>query len=61
MADRLKIVPVRVDDEGPVIVRVIVRSDPRRAVVDSAGRQSRPIEGVDFGPGVGGQRKMQRA
>ena len=37
MADRLDVVAVGIEHEGAVIVRVIVRPQPRRAVVLAAG------------------------
>ena len=49
MADGFDIVAVRVDDEGAVIVGVVVRADARRAVVLAAGSQRRRVEGVDLG------------
>jgi hypothetical protein len=33
MADRLDVVPVEIEDEGAVVVRVVPRAEPRHAVV----------------------------
>jgi len=54
--DRFDIVAVRVQQEGGVVAGVIGPL-PRRAVVGSARRQSRRVEGLDHGPvpGLEGQ------
>lgn len=49
MADRLEVVAVGVDHEGSVIVRVIVRSQARHAVVSGTGDQCGLVEGVNSG------------
>src|SRR5262245_33964190 len=50
MADGLDIVAVGIEDEGAVIVGMIMRPDARRAVVSAACRDRRAIKGVDGGP-----------
>src|SRR5262245_43219386 len=48
MANHLDVVPVRVDDERRIVVRVIVRAKARRAVVLAARRESRAMEVIDL-------------
>ena len=45
--------PVRIEDEGGVIVRMVMRPQARRAMVAAAGGERRLVEGVDLGPRVG--------
>ena len=52
MADGLDVVAVRVEDVGAVVVLVVDRARTGRFVVDSAGGQSRLVEGVDNVPRV---------
>ncbi len=47
MAHRLDIVPIQIQHEGSVVIRVIVRPQSWRAVVSSGGVQSRPVESID--------------
>src|SRR5262245_33179452 len=61
VAHRLDVVAVGIEHEGAVIVRVIVRSQPRRAVVLAARRERRTIEGVDGGAVLGGESDVQAA
>src|SRR5947209_8490638 len=49
VTDRLDIVPVQVEHEGAVVVRMIMRANAGRAVVLPAGRQRRVVECVDAG------------
>ena len=44
MAHRLDIVPVRVEDEGAVVIGMVMRAQTRRAVVGSARRQRRRVD-----------------
>ena len=62
MAHHFDVVPVRTDDEGRIVVRVIVRAQTGRTMVLAARRQGRAMEGIDL-PAVGGgerQVKMRR-
>ena len=47
MADRLDIVPVGIEREGAVIVRMIMRADAGRTVVPAAGRECGLVECID--------------
>src|SRR5215475_11727160 len=47
VAHNLDVVPVGIDHEGRVVVRVVVRAQARRAVVAGTGLQRRAMEGVD--------------
>src|SRR5262249_1349807 len=66
MTDRLDVVAVEVDDEGAVVVGMILRPQPRRAVVSPARRpvasparrQSRLVEGPHLGPGIDRERDV---
>src|SRR6185369_16458313 len=53
MADRLDVVTVEVEDEGPIVIGMILRSETRRAIVSPARRQRRLVEGLHLGPGIG--------
>lgn len=50
VADRLDVVPVGIEDEGPVVRRMVLLSNPRRAVVPAPGGQAGFVEGVDDVP-----------
>ena len=47
MADRLDVVSVRVEHEGSVIIRMVVRAQARRSVVGGPGCDRRRVEPVD--------------
>jgi hypothetical protein len=49
VTDRFKIVAVGIDHERRVVVRVIVRSQTRLAVVGRPGTESGSVEGIDRG------------
>src|SRR5690606_34883110 len=61
VAHRLDVVAVRADDEGGVVVRMIVRAQSRRAVVLAAGSDRGAVERVDLRVVPGGEGKVQRA
>src|SRR5579872_5525496 len=44
MANRLDVVAVAIDDEGAIVVRMILRPKPGRSVVASAGRTRSIVE-----------------
>src|SRR5512145_688883 len=60
VADRLDVVSVRIDDEGPVIVSVIFRPETWRAVILSARRERRLVEGAHLGAAARGEGEMNR-
>ena len=47
VADRLDVVPVRIEHEGAVVARVVDLAHAGPAVVAAAGRQRRLVEGAD--------------
>jgi hypothetical protein len=55
MADGFDVVTVRIENERRVLMPVIVRTQPRLAIVPPAGRDSRLMEGVDPRPIRGGE------
>ena len=59
MAHHFDVVPVRPDDEGGVIVRVVLRPQARRTVVPAARPQGRAMEGIDLLATFGRERQMQ--
>ena len=60
MAHRLDVVPVRVEHERAVVVRVVVRADARRAVVLAARRHCGLVERVDDGAVLRADRDVHR-
>ena len=48
VANRLDVVPVRTNDERCIVVRVVVRTQARRAIVFATRVQSRAIESFDL-------------
>ena len=48
VANHFDVVPVRANDEGCIVVRVVVRAQTRRAIVFAARLQSRAIESFDL-------------
>ena len=61
MADGLDVVAVGIEDEGAVVVRVIMRAKARSAVVAAASIHCRAVESVDVGAGGGGEGDMKAA
>src|SRR5258708_40095434 len=61
MAYRLDVVAVGIEHEGAVVIRVVVRPQPRRAVILAAGGERRTVEGVDRCAIIGGDRDVQDA
>src|SRR5690606_15087883 len=55
MTDGLDIVAVRVNNEGAVVIRMIVLAHARRAVVGSASSHRGLVERIDFRALVGGE------
>jgi hypothetical protein len=49
VTDGLDVVAVGIEDERPVVVLVVVRSEARRPVVAPSGRDPGGVEGVDRG------------
>ena len=61
MAHRLDIVPIRIEHEGSVVVRVVLRPEPRRAVVHASRLERRPVKRVDSGARLRDEGDVQRA
>ena len=59
VANRFNVVPVRTNDEGCIVVRVVVRAQTRRAIVFATRPQSRAIEGFDLLPILGHERQVK--
>jgi len=61
VADRFDVVAVGIEYEGAVVVGVILRAQPRPAVVLAAGGDGGAIEGVDGGAVLGGDGDVNAA
>ena len=60
MADRFDVVPIRVQHEGAIVIRVVMQARTRRAIVAPAGGQGSMIERVDLGAGLHAEGHVQR-
>jgi hypothetical protein len=60
VAHRLDVVAIGIEHKGAVVVRVILWTQPRRAIVPAAGGECRAVEGVDGTAVAGGDRNVQR-
>ena len=49
MADRFDVVAVWIDDEGPIVARMVLWSKPGTAVVAPTRRHGRLMEGINSG------------
>jgi hypothetical protein len=58
VANRFDVVPVRTDDEGRVVVRVVVRAQARRTVALATRLESRTIERIDLLAILGSERQV---
>src|SRR5271168_5075846 len=61
MADGLDVVAVRVEDEGTVIVRMILRAQARRAIIASAGSERGGVERAHLRLVLRGESHVDRA
>ncbi len=59
MANHFDIVPVRTNDEGCIVVRVILRAQARRAIAFSTRAQRRSIKRVDLLAILGRKRQVK--
>src|SRR5262245_57477170 len=50
VADRLDVMAIEVEDEGAVVVRMVLRPQTRRPVVPPAGPERGLVEGAHLGP-----------
>jgi len=59
VANHFDVVPVRTNDESCIVVRVVMRTQTRRPVVLTAGRQSRAMESLDLLAILGRERQVK--
>jgi hypothetical protein len=59
MADRFDVVAVRIEDEGPIVARMVLGAKPGTAVVAPTRRHGRLTEGINSGALIGSKRDMQ--
>src|SRR5882672_2134358 len=59
VANRFYVVPVRTNDEGCIVGRVVLRAQARRTIVLATRLQSRAIEGVDLPATLGRERQVK--
>src|SRR5215212_5133192 len=59
MADCFDVVAVRIEDEGPVVARMVLGAKPRTTVVTPARRHGFVVEGVNCSAVVGGERDVE--
>lgn len=60
VANHFDVVPVRTDDEGRVVVRMVFRAQTRRTVVFATRLHGRAIEGFDLPAILGREGQMKR-
>jgi hypothetical protein len=58
MADRFDVVAVRIEDEGPIVARMVLRAKPGAAVAPTP-RDSRLMEGINGGAVIGSKRDVE--
>jgi len=59
MADRFDVVAVRIENEGPIVARMVLRSKPGSAVVAPTRRYGRLMEGINGSAVIGSKRDME--
>jgi hypothetical protein len=59
MADRFDVVTLRIEDECPIVARMVPRAKPRTAVVMPTRRHGRLMEGINSGALIGSKRDME--
>jgi hypothetical protein len=59
MADRFNVVAPWIDDEGPIVARMVLRSKPRTAVVVPTRRYGRLMEGINGEAVIGSKRDVE--
>ncbi len=60
MADRLDVMAVRITHKGGIVVRVVMRPQPRGTVIGGARRHRGGVKGIDGIPVVCRDRDVQR-
>jgi hypothetical protein len=59
MADCFNVVAIRIEDEGPIVAWMVLRSKSRTAVVAPTRRHGRLMEGVNGEAVIGSKRDME--
>src|SRR5215212_11109554 len=59
MADRFDVVAVSIENEGPIVARMVLRSKPGTAVVAPTRRYGRLMEGINGSAVIGSKRDME--
>jgi hypothetical protein len=59
IADRFSIVAVRIEDEGPIVARMVLGSKPGTAVVAPTRRDGRLMEGINNEAVIGCKRDVE--
>jgi hypothetical protein len=59
MADCFYVVAIRIEDEGPIVARMIIRSKPGSAVVAPTRHDGRLMEGINGGAVIGSKRDVE--
>src|SRR5215207_3961047 len=59
MADRFDVVAVRIEDEGPIVARMVLRTKPRSAVVAPTRRHGRLMESINGEAVIGSKRDVE--
>src|SRR5450755_550485 len=60
VTDRFDVVPVGIQHKRAIVVRMVLRPEPRTAVVLTAGRHRRAVEGLDLRVRFGAERHVYR-
>jgi len=59
VANRFDVVPIRTNDEGCIVVRVVFRAQTRRAIVFATRLQRRAMESFDLLAILGRERQVK--
>ena len=59
MADRFNVVAVRIEDEGAVVVPMVLGANPRTTVVARTRRDGRLMEGINSSAVIGSKRDVE--
>jgi hypothetical protein len=59
MADRFNVVAVRIEDEGPIVARMVLGSKPGSAVVAPTRPHGRLMEGINGEAVIGSKRDVE--
>ena len=59
VANRFDVVPIRTNDEGCIVVRMVMRAQTGRTIVLGARRQRRAVESLDLLTILGRERQVK--